>query len=97
MLLEIEKDFKENDVVSFKLSSGEELLTRFVKMDGENYVVKNPMVLVAGPQGLGMQNFMLSVKPDGQFTLQDKNIMCVKSTEEELAKQFMEQTSGLTL
>lgn len=97
MLIEIEKDLKENDVVSLKLSSGEEVISRYVSMDGDNYIVKNPMVLVAGPQGLGMQPFMLSVKADGKFTMQSKNIMCAKRTEEELAKQFIQQTTGLTV
>lgn len=93
----IETELKANDVVSFKLSSGEEIISRFDSKDDTKYIVKNPMVIIAGPQGLGMTPFMFSVSPDSKYTLSTNTIMCAMKTEGELAKQYIAQVSGLVL
>ena len=93
----IEQELKANDVVSFKLTTGEELISRFNNKTDTTYVIKNPMVILAGAQGLGMQPFMFSTDPDNSYTLFTKNVICVMKTQDELAKQYMSQTSGLVL
>lgn len=93
----VQSGFKENDVVSFKLSTGEEVISRFEEQNDTQYKIKNPMVILAGPQGLGMQPFMFSVKPDNTFILNVSNVICAMATEDELAKQYVSQTSGIQL
>jgi len=93
----IETPYKEGDTVSFKLSSGEEIVARLEKEDAKSYTVKKPMVLIAQQQGLGLAPFMFSVSPDGKFVLQANSVSCVAKTETEIAKQYMSQTSGIAM
>lgn len=93
----VDAGFKANDVVSIKLSTGEEVISRFDSKDDSTYTIKQPMVILAGPQGLGMQPFMFSAGQDTAFTLSAKNVICAAKTETELAKQYISQTSGLVL
>ena len=89
--------YKEGDTVSFKLSSGEEIVSRLEKEDENSFVLKKPMVLIAGAEGLGLAPFMFSVPADGKFVIKANSVSCVAKTETEIAKQYMAQTSGIQL
>tara|TARA_Y100000389_G_scaffold20665_1_gene17791 strand:+ start:671 stop:961 length:291 start_codon:yes stop_codon:yes gene_type:complete len=93
----IETPYKIGDNVSFKLSSGEEIIGRLEKEDDKSYTLKKPMVLIAGEKGLGLAPFMFSVSPDGKFVLNANAVSCVAKTETEIAKQYTAQTSGIAI
>lgn len=93
----IEAPYKIGDVVSLKLSSGEEILGRLESEDTNNYTLKKPMVLIAQEKGLGLAPFMFSVSPDGKFVLQATSVSCIAKTETEIGKQYTAQTSGIQM
>ena len=93
----IETPYKINDTVSFKLSSGEEILGRLEAEDSAGYTILKPMVLIANEKGLGLAPFMFSVSPDGKFKLNINSVTCIAKTENEIGKQYVAQTSGLQL
>lgn len=89
--------YKVGDNVSFKLSSGEEIVARLEAEDSKSYTLRKPMVLIANQQGLGLAPFMFSVSPEGKFVLQSQSVSCVAKTEEEISKQYTAQTSGIQI
>ena len=93
----IELPYKVGDNVSFKLSSGEEIIARLEAEDAKGYTVYKPMVLIAGKDGLGLAPFMFSVSPTGKFVLQANSISCIAKTETEISKQYSSQTSGILM
>ena len=93
----IETPYKDGDTVSLKLSSGEEIVARLEKEDTKSFTVRKPMVLMMQQQGLGLAPFMFSVSPDGKFVLQANSVSCIAKTENEIAKQYLSTTSGITL
>jgi hypothetical protein len=93
----IEAPYKVGDVVSLKLSSGEEILGRLEAEVENNVTLKKPMVLIAQEKGLGLAPFMFSVSPDGKFVMKTTSISCMAKTELEISKQYTAQTSGIAL
>lgn len=93
----IETPYKEGDTVSFKLSSGEELVARLEKEDATYYTLKKPMVLIAQPEGLGLAPFMFSVNPDNKFMLRANTVSCVSKTQEDISKQYTATTTGIAI
>jgi hypothetical protein len=93
----IETPYKVGDNVSFKLSSGEEIIGRLDSEDSKGYTVHKPMVLVAQQQGLGLAPFMFSVSPDAKFILNTTSVSCIAKTESEISKQYTSQTSGIQM
>ena len=91
----IETPYKNGDTVSFKLSSGEEIVARLEEESGEYFSLKKPMVLIAQKEGLGLAPFMFSVNPDGKFMLRADTVSCVAKTQEEISKQYTATTSGI--
>ena len=49
MLLEIDKGLTEGDVITLKLTSGEEIVARMDKETDTHYRLTKPMVIAMGP------------------------------------------------
>jgi hypothetical protein len=93
----IETPHKIGDTVSFKLSSGEEIVARLDAQDDTSYTLSKPMVLIMQQQGMGLAPFMFSVSPNAKFKLQTQSISCVAKTEAEIAKQYTATTSNIQM
>ena len=93
----IETAIKDGDIVSFKLSSGEEIVARLKSQDDKRYTLHKPMVLIMQQQGMGLAPFMFSVSPDAKFNLQASSVSCVAKTEDEIAKQYTASTSNIQM
>jgi hypothetical protein len=93
----IETPYKNGDIVSLKLTSGEEVVARLEEQSASTIVLHKPMVLIAGQQGLGLAPFMFSVSPDAKFKINNNSVTCTIKTEKELASQYTQQTTGIAV
>jgi len=55
----IEPAYKVGDVITIKLTSGEELVGKFEADDDKTIKVNKPLTLVASEKGIGLQQFLL--------------------------------------
>ena len=92
----IETPYKNGDTVSIKLTSGEEVVARLEEETVKGTKVKNPMMLVANQQGVGLGPFMFTANSDS-FTLNSSAILCITKTEKDMASQYVQTTTGLTV
>ena len=91
----IETPYKDNDIVSFKMNSGEEIVARLTSHDTTGYTVSKPMVLVFQNEALALAPFMFSVPPTGKFVLQSNSVSCIAKTESEISKKYTTTTTGI--
>lgn len=94
MLLEKSK-FTDGDIVSLKLSNGEELIGKYIKEDMTSLTLKSPLMLAMTKQGPAMAPIMMTVEPDREFAINKNNIMFQGSTVKEIADQYTFQTTGI--
>jgi hypothetical protein len=93
----IEVPYKENDTVTLKLTSGEEVVARLEKDDGDNLILRKPLMITATQQGLGLAPFMFTSDPELKVVINNTKIVCVAKTQEEFAKQYIQNTTGITV
>ena len=96
-MLEIQVPYKDGDVVSIKLSSGEEMIATLINETDKTVVVSKPRMLVAGEKGMMLAPYMFTVNPDAKYTIRLNSIICVCKTEENTAKSYNSQTSGIAV
>jgi hypothetical protein len=90
----LKERYKINDVVSVKLASGEELVARFVDDEGGALIIRKPVTIVPHGEGMGFAPFMFTTQED-EFTINTNSVMSIVNTAPELAKQYLETTSGI--
>lgn len=86
-----------NDIISLKLTTGEEALGRFASETDDTITLKKAMSFVAGPQGLGLGPFMFSLSKNADVTINKSTVIAVVKTEDLIAKEYIKQTSGLVV
>jgi len=91
----IELPYKENDVVSLKLSSGEELVGKLVEDKDDMFILEKPLSLTATQEGMGLAPFMFTVHHESKFYFRKTGVSCVAKTEETMAKNYIQSTTGL--
>lgn len=93
----LEKFVKEGDIVTLKLTSGEELITRFEEEGPDFIKVSKPLALVAGGKSLGMIPWVFLASTDS-FKINKHSIsMGPVLSKLDAAQQYLEGTTGIAL
>lgn len=93
----IEVPYKTGDTVTLKLITGEEVVGRINDAVEGFVVLTKPMTFIMGPQGLGMVPYMFSAPLDVKIKIKETAVVAITKTEENINKQYIAQTTGLTL
>jgi hypothetical protein len=93
----IQTPYKVGDIVSIKLSSGEEMVATLESETSTDVILRKPLMLVAGQQGAGLAPFMFTVDQDAKYTVKLNNIICIVKTAKDAASTYTQSTTGLTV
>lgn len=93
----IDKGVAQGEVITLKLTSGEELVGKLVEETDAYYKLSRPMVIGMGKQGPGLMPYLFTVHPDKDIRLSKITVTVAEATDAEFAKQFLESTSGIKL
>lgn len=94
MLLEKSK-YTEGDVITLKLSSGEEIIAKFVSEDITSIVVEQALMLAMSQKGIGMAPYVMTVDPDTKLNFNKNLVIVTASSDKEIANQYIYQTTGI--
>lgn len=89
------KTIKPNEIISLKLVTGEEIITKLVSIDDNSYRINKPLVLSLTPQGPAMTPFLLTAELEAEITLPKSSIIALASTETTTANQYIKGTTGI--
>jgi hypothetical protein len=93
----IDKGVAEGEVITLKLTSGEELVGKLVEETTAHYKLNRPMVIGMGAKGPGLMPYLFTVHPDKDIKILKGTVVVAEATDAEFAKQFLESTSGIKL
>jgi hypothetical protein len=93
----IDKGVTEGEVITLKLTSGEELVAKLVEDGASYYKLSKPMVIGMGQKGPGLMPYLFTVHPDKAVRLAKSTVTVAEATDETFAKQFVESTTGIAL
>jgi len=97
MLINTNKStFTAGDVVSLKISNGDEIIARFESETDNSITIKKPLAIAAGPQGLGMMPWIFLSNSE-VFTLNKNHVYVISLAKKEAASQYMQGTTGITI
>jgi hypothetical protein len=91
----IDRGFKTNDIVTIKLSSGEELIARYVSEDDKTYKVSTPLALGDTGQGIGMYPYLITAGKDRDIPFLRSLVVIIIPTDEVFAKSYQANTSKI--
>lgn len=92
-------NLKLNEVYSFKVNSGEEIVAKVsnVYTDSGEIEIANPVSVAPGPNGVGLMNTMFTVDPASKMRLNTNSVAIVAPTDEAVKAQYTKATSKIVL
>lgn len=94
MLLE-KLSYSENDIVTLKLISGEEVIGKFISEDSQAVTLDKPLTLAMSQKGVGMVPLLMTVNPDNKLKINKQAITIMVHSDEEIGKQYTFQVTGI--
>lgn len=89
------KTFKANDIITMKLVTGEEVISKFIESNETGYKVNKPLVLSITQNGPAMTPFLFTADLDGEITLPKNCVIAIASTEKSTAGHYIKGTTGI--
>ena len=77
-----------NDVITLKLSNGEEVIATYMKYNEDSIEIRKGLVLMQGPQGLAMGTFFSTADPEKAISINKNLITCVADLNPKLLTQY---------
>jgi hypothetical protein len=93
----IETPYKQNDTITLLTSAGQEVVARFIEENDKTITVTKPLALMASQQGIGLGPWTFTVDPQQKIKLNKSGVLFVHKTEEGMAKQYIQSTTGLAV
>lgn len=91
----ITNNVKQNDIVTMKLVTGEEIISKFVEDTTFGYKISKPLVLAITPQGVAMTPFLFTAEINGEITIPKNAVIAIATTEKDTAGQYIKGTTGI--
>jgi len=93
----IDKGLSTGEVITLKLTSGEELVARLDEETATHYKLTKPMVIGMGEKGPGLMPYLFTVSPDRTISLLKTTVTVVVASDKVFANQYLQTTTGIAL
>lgn len=93
----IDKGVSAGEVVTLKLTSGEEIVARLDEETDTHYKLTKPMVIGMGPNGPGLMPYLFTVSQDKTIPLLKIIVIVVVASDKQFADQYMQSTTNIQM
>jgi hypothetical protein len=93
----IKKPIGQGSVITLKLTSGEEIVARFVEKTLSGYQVSRPMVLTMGPKGIGLIPYLITANQEEDLEISSSVVAVAVATDREPSDQYIQSTTGIKM
>ena len=86
---------KSNEIYTFKLTSGEEIVARLIAQDTDGITIENPILCALSPQGLQMMPALFSITPGKNVRLNNSSWAMIADTRDDIRSSWIQATTGI--
>jgi len=93
--MQIGLDLEHNQVYTFKLNSGEEMVAKVKQSGGDWITLEEPVSIAPGPQGMGLVPSMFTADPKEEIRLNTNSVSLISKTDDSVKMKYIEATTGI--
>lgn len=91
----IDKGYEKDDILSFKLVNGDEVVAKLVEEGTDYYMVSKPTTVIPSQQGLGLVQSLFTGNLEKNVKLEKKHIMMHSKTIKDVENHYIKTTTGI--
>ena len=88
-------NLKTDEIYTFKLITGEELVAKILVIEQDHMIVQNPILTVLSPQGLQMMPALFSANQDQNVRLNTASWAMIADTRDDVRDSWIQATTGI--
>jgi len=88
-------NLKTDEIYTFKLITGEELVAKILVIEQDHMIVQNPILTVLSPQGLQMMPALFSSNQDRNVRLNTVSWAMIADTRDDVRDSWIQATTGI--
>jgi hypothetical protein len=85
-----------NEVYSFKIANGDEIIAKVLEVSADTFVVQSPLTVIPGPQGLQLMPSFFTCELDSRVTINKSNCAMMAAARDQIRDKYIEATTGIT-
>jgi hypothetical protein len=89
------KKYQQDDIVSFKIVNGDEIVAKIVEETDSGYVISKPCTVMPSQQGLGLLQSLFTGDLNKTITLDKKHVMLSALTIKDVENHYIKTTTGI--
>ena len=86
-----------NDVATFKLVNGDEIVAKVVEKHDDRVKIERPFVVIPNQNGLGIMPVLFSVDNGKPIEILRQHIMMMALTSEAIKNHYVQTTTGIAI
>tara|TARA_B100001094_G_scaffold323370_1_gene374157 strand:+ start:996 stop:1316 length:321 start_codon:yes stop_codon:yes gene_type:complete len=87
--------YKKDDIITLKLVSSEEVITKVVEASEDSFTVSKPLMLIHTPKGVAMSQFLMMQDIDDTIVLPMSQIVAVTKANSVASSQYSQTISSI--
>jgi hypothetical protein len=91
----IDKGYEKDDIVSFKIVNGDEIVAKLVEEGDDHYVINKPTTVIPSQQGLGLVQSLFTGDLEKNVRLEKKHVMLHSTTIKDVVNHYIKTTTGI--
>lgn len=91
------KNITVDEIWTFKLTSGEELVAKVIGVDENELIINNPVSVAPGPNGVGLMPSLFTANSDAPTRLNTNTIAVYAMTDESVKNKYIQATSNIVV
>lgn len=88
-------NFKPNEIYSFKLTTGEEMVAQVVDQQQDVCEIRHPIMVALGPQGLQLMPGLFSANLEKTLQINTSTVVIVAQVRDDIRNKYIEVTTGI--
>lgn len=87
--------YEANDLVTFKLANGDEIVSRIVEETDTDYTLERPCTVVPSQKGIMLIASLFTADPDMKITVSKSHILFHAPSSKEVQDYYIQITTGI--
>lgn len=89
------KKYEKNQVVSFKLVNGDEIVAKIVEETDNGFVITKPTTVIPSAQGMALLQSLYTSDLNNSITIEKQHVMLHAPTIEQVQNHYIQTTTGI--
>lgn len=95
MLVNKQESYVKDQIVTFKLVNGDEIVAKVLEETPNDFAVSKPCTVMPGPQGLGLIQSLFTGELNKSVRLEKQHVMMHSPTVKDVVNHYIQTTTGI--